>query len=67
MTDNRPVKHSFGDFTMSKEQKEPFERELADVAKQTLLKRRENPVRYENREPTKKEQNKRFSLKRRSG
>ena len=52
---------------MTDKRKEPTDQEFTEAVKFTVLKRRENPAKYENREPTKKEMNKRFTLNRRRG
>ena len=50
---------------MSEKRRKTTHKELEEAVKATILKPRENPAKYENREPTKEELNKRFSLKRR--
>ena len=52
---------------MSKNHSEPTDKEFEEAVKETMLKRRENPAKYENREPTKEERNRRFRLERRRG
>ena len=61
------MKRTTGDFPMRKKHSEPTAQEFTEAVKFTALKRRETPVKYENREPTKKELNKRFTLNRRRG
>lgn len=50
---------------MSKKHSEPTEKDFDEAVRATILKRRENPAKHENREPTKEELNRLYRLERR--